>query len=140
MATLSPVSSTFRLGSNSIIRQGVAGEALSAFDFVYADSTDNKELKKADNTNTTKYECVGVVIQDAADGEPVSYVLIQNGAGTIQSSSSLWTAGQTYVVADTAGRMMDAGDIGASDYVFIIGTAASTTELNIVGRATEASG
>jgi hypothetical protein len=127
MAVINPTSSDMRIGSaGTNVTMGIAGEALSAFEFVYQDSTDSNEWKKADNTSEAKSIVAGCVLQSAADGDPVVIVL---PGGVIKSASSLWTKGETYVISGTSGKLQLAEDVGAGDHVSICGVASSTTTL-----------
>ncbi len=101
---------------------GTAGEELSAGDVVYLlDGT----LLLADNNTAPEASVRGICLNAAFEGQPVAFL----AAGTLEIGP-LVTPGHIYVLS-TAGEIEDAVDLGSGDYVAILGTATSQTEILI---------
>ena len=138
MAVISPTSSNFRQGANSTVATGTAGESINAFDLVYLKTSDGKYWK-AVNTTAAESIVAGVAATNASADDQI--VVVPPG-GSIESSSALWTKGYTYILGDTGneGKMMDAADITAGQYVTVVGTAESTTVFQFIVTATGLTG
>jgi hypothetical protein len=67
---------------------------------------------------------------------------VTDGYGVVAFSGSVlligttMTVGETYLVSDTAGGIMPNADRSSGDYVTRLGTAATTTQLNLAIQAT----
>lgn len=67
---------------------------------------------------------------------------VSDGYGVVAFSGSIilvgttMTVGETYLVSDTAGGIMPNADRSTGDYVTILGTASSTTQLDLAIKAT----
>lgn len=97
---------------------GKAGEALTAGQLLYADSSDSNNLKGADadaGTETTPMK--GVALGDAADDQRIVYA--KDGA-IVDLGLSL-AAGALYVASDTAGGIKPTADLATGDVVTIVG-------------------
>jgi hypothetical protein len=57
-------------------------------------------------------------------------------AGSVILVGTTMTVGETYVVSDTAGGIMPNSDKASTDYITRLGTAATTTQLNLSVQAT----
>lgn len=125
MADLTIIALNVVADFNATIVVGVAGEALSAGDVVYADSSDSDELKQAQHDGTAaQAAAVGIVLADAIDTAAVTYITRgELGLGTIL------TAGNTYSVSANLGKIADEGDPGSTDYQTVVGVALSTSTL-----------
>lgn len=128
MATITLTSANIRVGAAGTSNVGVAGEAIVPGDFLYLKAGDGKYWK-AVNTSEAEADIVGVALTSAAADGNVAFLNIVDQVTYLDHSTAVWTQGKTYVVGDTAGTLMDAADIGASDYVTVAGVAASTTSL-----------
>jgi len=128
MATITLTAANVRVGASGTASVGVAGETVSVGDFLYLKAGDGKYWK-AVNTTEAEANIVGVALTNAAADGNVAYLNIVDQVTYLDHSTAVFTQGQTYVVGDTAGTVMDAADIGASDYVTVAGVAASTTSL-----------
>jgi hypothetical protein len=128
MATITLTAANIRVGTSGTSSVGVAGETITAGDLLYLKAGDGK-LWKSVNTTEAEADYVGVALTNSVLDVNVAYLNAVNGVTYLDHSTAAWTQGKTYVVGDTAGTMMDAGDIGASDYVTVAGVAASTTSL-----------
>ena len=134
MAAIIVISTNFRLSTGASAAVGTAGEALDAFELVYLKASDNK-LWLASNATSAEAAFYGIVIQGAAADGFVSYVPASAGV-FIESAGTPWTKGSTYIMGDVAGQMMDAADAGSGDFVTVVGTAVSTSKLQIVNAQT----
>jgi hypothetical protein len=135
---LTPITpANLRLGAAVSSAVGVAGETLSPADFVYQ-AASGKYLK-AVNTSALAAAATHFVTTYAALDGNVGLAPLGGGA-YLDVSSATFTQGATYVTGDTAGQMFLAGDIGASDFVNIVGVAASTTSLLTFAVSTGLSG
>lgn len=128
MATITLTAANIRVGAAGTSNVGVAGESLTPGDFLYLKAGDGKYWK-AVNTSEAEADIVGVALTSAAADGNVAFLNIVDQVTYLDHSTAVWTQGQTYVVGDTAGTLMDAADIGVSDYVTVGGVAASTTSL-----------
>lgn len=134
MATITTTASDFRMGDNSTTKTRQAGEAINAFQLVYL-AADNKVYKAANSTTElANLTNGGMAATSASVDEPISIVTF-NVNSYVDSASAIWVKGTTYVVSDTAGYMMDAGDAASGDAVTVVGVAASTTSLRLIGQS-----
>ena len=131
MATIVTSVADFRIGTGAKLSVATAGEAIDAFELIYLNGTDGK-VYLADNTTEAKATTVGIAATSSALNGQMGYIPSSAGA-YVDSATALWTAGKTYVVGDTAGTMMDAGDAATGDVVTVVGTAATTTTFQFVG-------
>ena len=128
MATITLTAANVRVGAAGTSNVGVAGESITAGDFLYLKAGDGKYWRSV-NTSEAEADIVGVALTNASADGNVAFLNIVDGVTYLDHSTAVWTQGKTYVVGDTAGSLMDAADIGASDYVTVAGVAASTTSL-----------
>ena len=112
------------------IKTGVAGEAISAGEALYIDSTDDDELKLAKHDGTeAEAQAVGIALADALNAAAVTYIL----EGELALGSIL-TAGVVYGLSATYGAVAPITDTGSADYVTVLGVAksAGTLEVQII--------
>ena len=112
------------------IKTGTAGEAISAGEVLYADSTDDDELKLAKHDGTAaEAVAVGIALADALDNTTVTYIT----EGELAVGSVL-TTGVVYGLSATYGAIAVISDAGSADYVTVIGVAksAGTLEMKII--------
>jgi hypothetical protein len=133
MALIPLTPANLRLGSGTTCSAGVAGEAISPFDFIYLNS--NGKYLKAINTTLAESSVVGVALSYAALDGSLAFAAITAGSSYIDSSSSTWTKGLVYVVGDTAGQLMLPGDLTTGQFNTVAGIAASTTSLLLYNTA-----
>lgn len=99
---------------------GLAGEALAAGDVLYLLATDGKLYLADSNDTAAKAAAIGVAVNTAAAGQPVSYAT----GGEITVDAGLFTipgVGGILVLSPTAGKAMDVANLLAADYVTILG-------------------
>lgn len=131
MATIVTTVADFRIGTGAKLSVGTAGEAIEAFELIYLNGTDGK-VYLADNTTEAKATLIGIAATSAPTDGQLGYIP-SNARAYVDSANPLWAAGKTYVVGDTAGTMMNAGDAATGDVVTVVGTAATTTTFQFVG-------
>ena len=90
---------------------GIAKVALAAGDFVYFNSG---KLDLADDTSTTKADCVGMVTQAAAADAPCTVLYDGCVAGFTLSGK---TGGEKLWISATAGKLADAATVTSTHVV-----------------------
>ena len=105
---------------------GISGATITPGQGCYLDTSTNRyELALGDAVGTA--ELAGFAEHGANDGQPLSLI----SEGLITGLTGL-TAGETYVLSDdSAGDIMEIGDLGTGDIVTIVGVALSTTTLYV---------
>lgn len=107
------------------------GESVTQGQAGYFKVDDQKYYKADANASATTAEATGVFLSAAStDGYAV---FVRTGA--INLGAAL-TAGETYVVSATAGGIAPIGDTTTGWWVTILGTAASSSQLDLNIRAT----
>lgn len=113
-----------------------AGATITAGQAVYKDSTDSNKIKLADCEVDPAYECVGIALNGASDGQPIDYVVRDIGF-TPGFSGAI---GDIVILSGTAGGLCPSTDLLAADYAVVIGVFTTTTTINMqcntYGRAT----
>ena len=128
MATITLTAANVRVGASGTATVGVAGETITVGDFLYLKAGDGKYWK-AVNTSQAEADVTSVALTNAVLDGNVAFLNVVDKVTYLNHSTAAWIQGDTYVIGDTAGTLMDAADIGASDYVTVAGVAASTTSL-----------
>lgn len=124
MADLSITAATVVAGANAIINHSTAGEAISAGQAVYFDTT-TKKLKLADNDGTAALRvATGIALNGAALNQPLAYAK----SGDITIGATL-TPGAAYYLSKTAGGICPVADVGEGESVVQLGLAKSATVL-----------
>jgi len=112
--------------SDATIVWGYAGEAITAGQAVYKSSTTGKWMKADANSATAEARAAThVALCGSSASQPIAV-----GRGDITIGATL-TAGLAYYLSDTPGGICPVADIGAGEYVCLIGLAKSTTVLNV---------
>lgn len=132
MADLGSITAV-RVTSNTITRSVTYGATVAASNPLYLDTADGEhKLADADASATTA-GAVGVAITPGVDA---GYGLIATGGSIILVGTTM-TVGQTYCVSKTAGGIAPISDLtNTNDYITILGTAASATQLDLNINAT----
>lgn len=127
MADLSITATLVVAGTNAVTDYGSAGEAIAAGKEIYLSST-TKKLMLADSNSATveARKAIGTALNGGALNQPIKY---QKG-GDITIGATL-TPGVPYFLSDTPGGICPAADIGAGEYVCMVGIAKSATELTL---------
>lgn len=127
-ATDVTLSSTLKATTGFNRDEGMSGEAITAGQVVYRDSTASYKFKKAICTSLAAASAVGIALSTAAGADQPIIIM---KAGDITNVSGL-TQGEAYFVSDTtAGALMKYSDIGAGEYATYVGHAPTTTTFKV---------
>jgi hypothetical protein len=114
-------------GSNARTEDGIAGATITAGQVVYKDDTTAKYLLADSNSATADArQGVGIALNGAALNQPIEVVT----GGDVTVGGTL-TAGVAYYLSDTPGGICAVADVGAAEYVCLLGLAKSTTVLAV---------
>ena len=127
MADLTITAANVVAGSNAVTDRGTAGETITAGQPVYFDPTVAR-WKKADSNAATEVarKATAIALNGASNGQPLG--VLKSGDLTIGATL---TAGTAYYLSDTAGGICPLADVGAGEYVCLIGMAKSTSVLAV---------
>jgi len=116
------------LAAGAKISTVTAGESITAGQIVYKKASDSEYYKADANSSaeTAGSSDLAVALTNAGDGEAL--VIQTKGLYTVGGTVVL---GQIYVASATAGGLAPASDGASGWYTSQIGTAASTTTINI---------
>jgi hypothetical protein len=103
-------------GEGAVLRTGIAAVAITAGQVLYRLSDGTLGLADADNATAAIRKAVGVAVNNAAAGQPVSY----QTAGRINIGASV-TQGEIYVLSGAAGGICPEADLGVGEEVVILG-------------------
>lgn len=127
MADLVLTASAIIAGSNSAQEHGTAGEAITAGKAVYKSATTKKWMLADSNSATAAArQAGGIALNGASDGQPIT--VHKSGDLTV---GAVLTAGQAVYLSDTPGGMAPLADVGAGEYVCLLGLAKSTSVLAV---------
>jgi hypothetical protein len=131
MADVSGITA-IRPTATTIFRNVLCGATVSIGQtLVY--STDKYVLADA-NASAVLAAAEGIAFNPSVNN---GYVVIIVGGSIILVGATL-SVGKTYVVSDTAGGIMPIDDLSSGDYSTILGTASTTTQLDLNIRASGA--
>lgn len=127
MADLSITAANVVSGPGAVKESGVAGETLLAGQPYYIDATTKKWMKADSNSATAlARQPRGITLNGAALNQPVE----GQRSGDLTLGATL-TPGLAYYLSDTPGGICPVADIGAGEYVCLLGLAKSATVLAI---------
>lgn len=127
MADLSITAANVVAGANSAQDHGTAGETITAGKAVYKSATTKKWMLADSNSATAAArQAGGIALNGASDGQPIT--VHKSGDLTV---GAVLTAGQAVYLSDTAGGLCPLADVGAGEYVCLIGLAKSTSVLAV---------
>lgn len=129
MADISVTVTAVLAGASAVVEHGgKAGATITAGQVLYKDAADGR-LKLADNDNATAAirAAYGIALNGGATGQPIS--VIRKGPLTM---NAVLTAGTTYVLSSTPGAIAPQTDAASGDEVVVLGTATSTTVLDVL--------
>lgn len=110
----------------------VAGETITAGQYVYLKSSNSKWMK-AQSDGTTEESgynvLTGIALNGASAGQPIVVQL----SGTVTVGGTL-TAGTVYYVSNTAGGIAPFADLSSTNKSAIIGMGASSTVLDLTPK------
>lgn len=132
MADLVITAASVVAGSNAETETGAAGEAITAGQAVYRSSTTKKLMKADSNGASAEIRTpVGIALNGGALDQPIKF----QKSGNITIGAAL-TPGVAYYLSDTPGGICPVADIGAGEYVCLIGLASSASVLALDIRYT----
>lgn len=127
MADLVITAANVVAGADASIADGQAGEAITAGKAVYKSSTTKKWMLADSNSATAEArQAKGIALNGASLNQPVT--VLTGGSVTIGAAL---TAGTAYYLSDTPGGICPIADVGAGEYVCLLGLAASASVLNV---------
>lgn len=127
MADIAITAANVVAGSGSTRVAGSAGETIAAGKWVYLEPTSKKYMLADSNSATAAArKAVGLALNSASLNQPINVLT----GGPVTVGGTL-TAGLAYYLSDTPGGMCPIADVGAGEYVCLLGLAASTTVLNV---------
>ena len=125
MADLTITPTNVVAGANASVEPGVAGEVITAGKAIYLSSTTKKWMLADSNSATAEArKATGVALNGAALNQPIA---VQK-AGDVTIGATL-TPGTAYYLSDTPGGICPIADVGAGEYVCLLGLAKSATVL-----------
>ena len=126
MADLVLTASAIVSGANSAQDHGTAGETITAGKAVYKSATKKWMLADSNSATAAARQAGGIALNGASDGQPIT--VHKSGDLTV---GAVLTAGQAVYLSDTAGGLCPLADVGAGEYVCLIGLAKSTSVLAV---------
>jgi hypothetical protein len=131
MADVSGITAV-RPTTNTIVDRVTYGATVAAGSTVYFDSANNEyPLADCDATVLTA-ATKGIAVTPGVDG---GQGYIAKGGSIVLVGATL-VVGETYIQSDTAGGLKPIGDKASGDFVTIIGTASTTTQIDLAINAT----
>jgi hypothetical protein len=125
MADLTITAGNVVAGSNAQRAAGTAGEAIAAGKAVYLSSTTGKWMLADSNSATAEARrATGIALNGASNNQPID---VQT-SGDITIGATI-VAGTAYYLSDTPGGICPLADVGAGEYVCLLGIGSSTTVL-----------
>lgn len=125
MADLTITSANVVAGANASVEPGVAGEVIAAGKAVYLSATTKRWMLADSNSAAAEArKATGVALNGASLNQPVA---VQK-AGDVTIGATL-TPGTAYYLSDTPGGICPIADLGAGEYVCLLGLAKSATVL-----------
>ena len=109
----------------------VYGATASAGQAAYLDAADSKYKLADSNVSAALAAAVGIFVTPGID---TGYGYVATGGAIILVGTTL-VVGTTYCVGSTAGSIVPISDLTTGDYVTILGTASSTTQLDLAIKA-----
>ena len=127
MADLTITAANVVAGSGAVVTHGIAGEAITAGKVVYLSAATNRWMLADNNSGTAEARrAAGIALNGASLNQPIA---IQT-SGDITLGATL-TAGAAYYLSDTAGGICPVADIGAGEYVCLLGLAKTASVLAV---------
>jgi hypothetical protein len=129
MSDLSVTPANVLPGAGASTDSGMSGAAITAGQPIYKASGGALYPTDADSATVDAREMDGIALNSAPGaGQPVTYM---KPGGEITIGATM-TAGVTYYLSGTAGGICPLADVGATEYLSIVGIAKSTTVLKTV--------
>lgn len=134
MAALSGITAVRPTSSTTLAANGpvVYGATITAGQSAYKDGSDSKYKLADSNASAATAAAVGIFVTPGVD---TGYGYVAT-AGSIILVGTTMTVGTVYCVGTTAGSIVPISDLTTGDYVTILGTASTTTQLDLAIKAT----
>lgn len=126
MAALAGITAVRPTANTITVPNAAYGATISAGNPVYKDPADN-EWKLAGATSATLAAARGIAMTPGVDG---GYGVVAIGGNIILVGTTM-AVGEPYAVGATAGQIVPETDLASTNYVTRLGTAATTTQLNL---------
>jgi hypothetical protein len=127
MANLTITAANVVAGDGAVTEAGISGEAITAGQAIYKSSATGKYMLADSNSATVEARRArGVALNNAAANQPLD--VLRSGD---LSLGAVLTAGTAYYLSDTPGALCPVADVGAGEYVCLIGLARSTSVLSV---------
>lgn len=109
--------------------QGTCAAAISQGQPVYMDATSGNLLKPCANGAIASAQAVGIALNAAQPGQPVSYAI----GGDLTFGSGL-TRGTVYCISANSGKIAPVADLVTGNYVTVLGvaTGAGTLRMGLI--------
>lgn len=135
MADITQTPANVRTTAASKFAYARAGEAISAGDLLYLNSTDAK-VYKADSSTAVKAACVGMADNSAAADQWVRYATGPQQIGDDPANERVnpggtVVVGETYFVSSNAGKFQPSGDVGSGEFVTKVGIGVTTSLIEL---------
>jgi hypothetical protein len=128
MADLSITAANCVPGADAQFLYGVAGETIAAGKAVYLASSTNKWMMADANSGTAEArDAKAIAVTGSSNNQPI----VCQRAGSLTLGATM-TAGTVYYLSDTPGGICPVADIGAGEFVEVIGVATSTTVMSLI--------
>ncbi|CAI2935027.1 hypothetical protein [Aminobacter niigataensis] len=126
MTDISITAANVVAGENSSRDTGSAGEAITAGQPVYKAATGKWMLADSNSATAAARKAGGIALNSASLNQPLAV----HKAGDITIGGTL-TPGVAYYLSDTPGGICPVADIGAGEYVCLLGIAKSASVLAV---------
>lgn len=127
MADLSITAANVIAGDSGARLDGKAGEAITAGKAVYLNSTSGLWMLADSNSATAEARRAGGI---ALNGAALNQPLAVHKSGDVTIGATL-TPGLAYYLSDTPGGICPVEDVGAGEYVCLLGMAKSASVLSV---------
>jgi hypothetical protein len=107
-------------------KSAIAGDTITAGDTVYIDSSDSHSIKPCDADAEASAVCVGIALNGASDGQPVTYQ-----TGGLLTIGATVVVGVAYYVTPTTGGLGAWAEVQADDYATLVCIGTTTAIVNI---------
>lgn len=128
MSDLSITAANVLPGAGASTESGMAGGTITAGMPVFKAADGSILATDADSATVLARTAIGIALNGASAGQPISY---QKPGGDITIGATL-TPGVTYYLSGNTGGICPLADVGATEYLSIIGIAKSATVMRIV--------
>ena len=131
MADYTVVAADVLAQSPSVVKDGIAGVALTAGQSIYEESaTGTMKLADANGATSEIRTCKGIALHAAAAGQPIKYAT--EGNVRLTPGAAVGGAGATVILSATPGGIAPSTDIATGHYTNVLGFLDSTGKILIL--------